>query len=127
MDEPNYSHFKYDGTNYYAGDHIFIDMYDPYNITDIKFVEECMKDAILVAGATILSSHFHYFTENCGVTGVIVLSESHFSCHTWNEKSLAVFDIFMCGDANPSLAIPVLEKWFTPSKMIITHHKRGIV
>lgn len=123
----DYSHFKHDGVNYYAGDHLHVDIFGAYNISDIEFVENTLKESILVAGGTILSSHFHHFG-NGGVTGILVLSESHASFHGWEEAgSFAAIDIFMCGDANPSLAIPVLEKWFTPSKMIITHHKRGIV
>ena len=78
-----------------------------------------------MAGATILHSHFHHFTPNGGVSGVLVLAESHISIHTWPEKNFAAIDIFMCGDCNPHLGIPVLEAAFTPSRIDLDEQRRG--
>jgi S-adenosylmethionine decarboxylase len=56
-----------------------------------------------------------------------VLAESHISVHTWPERNFAAFDIFMCGDARPEMAITVLKRAFLPGRMVITEQLRGIV
>ena len=67
------------------------------------------------------------FEPNGGISGVAVLSESHISCHTWPEKGFAAFDVFMCGDAQPELAVPVLEAAFKPKRVVVEEIKRGII
>ena len=57
---------------------------------------------------------------------VSVLSESHISVHTWPERNFAALDIFMCGDCNPYMAIPVLEAAFKPGSVQLTEHRRGL-
>ena len=78
------------------------------------------------AGATILHSHFHHFSPNGGVSGVVVLAESHISIHTWPERNFAALDVFMCGDAKPAKTVPVLRRFFRPRGVQINEHKRGI-
>jgi S-adenosylmethionine decarboxylase len=50
----------------------------------------------------VLFSHFHAFGEGQGVTGVVLLAESHITIHTWPECGFAAADIFMCGSARRS-------------------------
>ncbi|UUZ57112.1 adenosylmethionine decarboxylase [Massilia sp. H-1] len=57
-----------------------------------------------------MHSHFHSFGAAQGVTGVLLLAESHISIHTWPEFGFAAADIFMCGDARPALALDVIER-----------------
>ena len=52
--------------------------------------------------------------QEAGFTGVAILAESHMSIHTWPEHNYAALDIFMCGDADPLLAIPTLKEHFKP-------------
>ena len=47
------------------------------------------------------------------------------SIHTWPEKKYAAVDIFMCGDADPKLALPGLQKAFVAKEVIVTEHLRG--
>ena len=75
-------------------------------------IDAALKEAAIIAGATILHSHFHHFSPNGGVSGVLVLAESHISIHTWPERDFAALDIFMCGACDPHLAIPVLKRAF---------------
>merc|ERR1711916_416928 len=75
---------KWDGVEF-AGTHLIIDLWDVNRIDDPEHIERSLCDAAVRAGATILSSGFHVFTPNNGVSGVIVLSESHSSIHTWPE------------------------------------------
>ena len=61
------------------------------------------------AGSTIVASVFHPFTPQ-GVTGVVVLEESHLSIHTWPEHGYVAVDFYTCGDCEPELAHEFLSR-----------------
>ncbi|MCC6919932.1 MAG: adenosylmethionine decarboxylase [Alphaproteobacteria bacterium] len=111
----------------YAGRHLTIDLWDATGLDDEARIQQAFHDAIKAAGATLLHIHTHVFTPNGGVSGVAVLSESHISVHTWPEKGFAAFDVFMCGDAQPELAVPVLKAAFKPKRVVVEEIKRGVV
>jgi S-adenosylmethionine decarboxylase len=71
-----------------------------------------LRAAALAAGARILHGHFHTFGAGGGVTGVLLLAESHISIHTWPEERFAAVDIFMCGAARPELALAAIRTAF---------------
>ena len=79
------------------------------------------------SGATLLHIHLHHFTLNGGISGVAVLAESHISVHTWPERGYAAFDVFMCGEARPERALDVFRKAFSPGRVIVREHRRGLV
>lgn len=116
---------KKDGLEY-AGTHLLIDLCGASRLDDLETVEAALREAAAVAGATILNVDLHHFQPNGGISGVVVLSESHISIHTWPERDFAALDIFMCGDCNPYKAIPVLKKAFGPSAVNLTEHRRGL-
>lgn len=116
---------KKDGVEF-AGTHLIIDLWDVSRIDDPDHIERSLCDAAVRAGATILSSDFHVFTPNNGVSGVIVLSESHISIHTWPERRFAAVDVFMCGAAQPHRTIEALKEAFSPSRVGLTEHRRGL-
>lgn len=66
-------------------------------LDDPKRVEKIMVDAALEAGAEIREVVFHQFAPQ-GVSGVVVISESHLAIHTWPELGYAAVDVFTCGD-----------------------------
>ena len=111
----------------FAGTHLILDLWEASHLDELDRMEKAMREAVGVAGATLLHIHLHHFTPSDGISGVAVLAESHISVHTWPERSFAAFDIFMCGDARPEMAIPVLKRAFLPGRMIITEQLRGIV
>jgi S-adenosylmethionine decarboxylase len=111
----------------YAGGHLLLDFWGASNLTDPERVETALCDAARASGATILHAHLHQFGEGGGVSGVVVLAESHISIHTWPERSFAAVDIFMCGACDPHLAVPVLRRAFEPATMTLTEHRRGLV
>ena len=84
-----------------------------------------MTDAAEAASATILFEHFHEFGGHGGVTGVLILAESHITVHTWPEYQYAAFDIFMCGDAQPMQAARVIADQFPNDKVCIKAAARG--
>jgi S-adenosylmethionine decarboxylase len=116
---------KKDGLEF-AGIHLLIDLSGATRLDDLKTVEAALRESAIVSGATILNVDLHHFEPNGGISGVVVLSESHISIHTWPERSFAALDIFMCGDCNPYKAIPVLKKAFAPSAIQLTEHRRGL-
>lgn len=81
------------------GLHILMEFYDcsPTVLDDEKRLEELMLGAAEKASATIIKSVFHKFSPQ-GVTGVIVVAESHLAIHTWPENQYAAVDFFTCND-----------------------------
>ncbi|HBX22921.1 MAG TPA: S-adenosylmethionine decarboxylase proenzyme [Desulfotomaculum sp.] len=66
-------------------------------LNDMKCLEEMMTRAANKAGAEIRKVVFHRF-EPQGISGVVVISESHLTIHTWPELAYAAVDIFTCGE-----------------------------
>jgi S-adenosylmethionine decarboxylase len=99
----------------------------PERLTDEHAVEQILTKAAVDAGATVLHTHFHHFGEGYGITGVVVLQESHISIHTWPEMEYAALDLFMCGACNPNDSLPRILKAFDPEKVGTTEMLRGIV
>ena len=90
----------------YIGRHLILDLYGVHRstLTSEEFLSEVLEDACKAAGATVLHNYFHKFGNGEGITGVIVLAESHCSIHTWPEFEYASIDIYMCGSCNPKVA-----------------------
>ena len=78
-------------------------------LRDSAALERLLRTAASTAGAQVLHSHFHSFGAGMGVTGVVLLAESHISIHTWPECGFAAVDIFMCGAARPQLALDAIK------------------
>jgi len=110
----------------FAGTHLIIDLWEAEHLDDVKLMESALREAVGICGATLLHLQLHHFTPSYGISGVAVLAESHISVHTWPERSFAAFDIFMCGDAKPELAIPILKNAFKPGRINIVEQLRGI-
>lgn len=111
----------------FAGTHLLVDLWEATNLADPEMIDQALRDAAIAAGATILHSHFHHFSPNGGVSGVVVLAESHISIHTWPERDFAAVDIFMCGACDPHLAIPVLQQTFKSGRVELDEQRRGRV
>ncbi|MEW6723557.1 MAG: adenosylmethionine decarboxylase [Bacillota bacterium] len=81
------------------GRHVLAEVYgcDPNIINDVEQVEEIMVQAALEAGAEVREVAFHKFSPQ-GVSGVVVISESHLAIHTWPELGYCAVDVFTCGD-----------------------------
>ena len=95
-------------------------------LNDIGFLKNTLLVAASEAGATVLGESFHQFSPQ-GVSGVVVIAESHLTIHTWPEYEYAAIDLFVCGTINPHLAVPVLEDGFQPHKIEVREFKRGIL
>ena len=123
--DENLDHFIVRDGVAYAGTHLIIDLWGASHLDDIPRMEKAFLDCVKECGATLLHIHMHHFTPNGGVSGVAVLAESHISVHTWPERDYAAFDVFMCGDAKPELAVGILQKAFNPSRIEVGENLRG--
>jgi S-adenosylmethionine decarboxylase len=94
------------------GTHLLADLSGiaPECLRDCAVLERLLRAAAVAAGAQVLHGHFHSFGPGQGVTGVLLLAESHISLHTWPEVGFAAVDIFMCGAARPQLALDVVKE-----------------
>ena len=111
----------------FAGTHLLLDLWDAQNLTDPAAIESALSDAARAAGATILHAHLHHFGPDGGVSGVLVLAESHISIHTWPERGFAAIDIFMCGACDPYRSVPLLKAAFRPRSIQLSEHRRGLI
>lgn len=91
-----------------AGRHVLAEMTgcSPAVLNDVVALEICFRDCAEQGGATLVSSHFHHFTPQ-GVSGVVVIAESHVTVHTWPEYGYAAVDVFTCG--RPEVAESIME------------------
>ncbi|MBQ4106947.1 MAG: adenosylmethionine decarboxylase [Lentisphaeria bacterium] len=65
-------------------------------LNDPVRMEQIFLNAARTSGAHVISSHFHRFQPQ-GVSGIVVIAESHFAVHAWPEYGYAAVDIFTCG------------------------------
>lgn len=104
-----------------AGKHCVQELYkaDSYLLNDEAFVREALVGAASVANATLLDVSTHLF-EPQGVTGFVLLAESHISIHTWPELGYAAVDVYTCGTSTvPEKACEYLYERFNAKKQQI--------
>lgn len=110
-----------------AATHLLVELWDAGNLSDVGAVERALIRAARASGATVLHSYMHPFGRRKGVSGVVVLAESHIAIHTWPERSYAAVDAFMCGACDPYKAVAVLREAFAPGRVEISEHRRGVL
>jgi S-adenosylmethionine decarboxylase proenzyme len=110
------------------GTHILLELFDckPTTLTSTKYVKDAMIRAAESAQANIVDTFFHQF-KPYGVSGVVVVEESHLSIHTWPEYNYAAVDLFFCSeDVLPKKAMDVLRMAFEPAEMKDVTVERGL-
>jgi S-adenosylmethionine decarboxylase proenzyme, Bacillus form len=80
-------------------------------------IESLLRQAAAHAGASVLQGHFHHFGPQQGVTGVLLLAESHLSIHTWPEARFAALDIFLCGALQVEQALEIIVAGLQPEQL----------
>jgi S-adenosylmethionine decarboxylase len=100
---------------------------NPKIIKDLAKVKNALVSAAKEAKATIVDISFHEFNP-FGISGMVIIAESHLSIHTWPEYSYAAVDIFTCGDLiKPEVAASFLIREFESKTPSIVELKRGIL
>jgi spermidine synthase len=97
------------------GRHILVEFNgcSPEALNDVEVIESAMVDAARKAGATVIQSTFHHFSP-FGVSGVVVIQESHLAIHTWPEYGYAAVDLFTCGETvDPWISFDHLKQAFS--------------
>ena len=112
----------------YLGKHYILELYDcPAELlSDPTFISEQMNAAAMEMQATIVESNFHHFNPY-GVSGVIIIKESHLTIHTWPEYGYAAIDIFTCGKIYMEKGIDYLKKTLKAQGAEVKKMGRGAV
>lgn len=111
------------------GRHILVEFIGckPEMMNDVSHIESSMVNAAKKAGATVINSTFHHFSPY-GVSGVVVIQESHLAIHTWPEYGYAAVDLFTCGiSVNPWISFDELKKQFGAKNYSAIEINRGAI
>ncbi len=111
------------------GRHLLVEYYGCDNsvLNDIDKIKKYMCEAAEKSGATIVEKVFHLFNPY-GVSGVVVIAESHLAIHTWPEYGFAAVDLFTCGtDVEPWIAFDYLKKKLKAEYNMVMEMKRGLL
>ena len=81
------------------GSQVVLDLYEceTHHLDDLEWVRKTLVDAAHAAGAAIVETVFHKFAP-WGISGVVVIAESHLAIHIWPENRYAAIDLFTCGE-----------------------------
>lgn len=111
------------------GRHFIFELFgcDPKGLDDIEGLERAMEKGAIESGLTICGKVFHHFSPQ-GVTGVLVIAESHISIHTWPELGYAALDVFTCGkNTDPMKVFRRIAEVLKPASNSVVEMKRGIL
>jgi S-adenosylmethionine decarboxylase len=111
------------------GRHLLVELNDCDRevLNDLDLLREAMLTAAVESGAVILGDSFHRFSPQ-GVSGVVVIAESHLSVHTWPEYGYAAVDVFTCGSTvDPRKAAEVLIERLGSKNHSTTEIQRGVL
>lgn len=110
-----------------VGKELIVEIWDPseVDLTDKDTIRAVLLRAVRSSGSTLIRSYFHRLYPG-GITGFLLLKESHISIHTWPEYGYAALDFFTCGQADSYKALAEVEKAFRPSTVKVTEIMRGL-
>ncbi|MCD6454433.1 MAG: adenosylmethionine decarboxylase [Candidatus Aminicenantes bacterium] len=100
---------------------------DPHTLKGVDYVGKVMERAAKESKTKVVEIFFHQFLPY-GVSGVVVIEESHYTIHTWPEERYAAIDLFYCDPkVDVDRAIEVLKESFKPQHVTIMEVKRGVL
>jgi S-adenosylmethionine decarboxylase len=111
------------------GRHLLVELHDcdKETLNDLSLLREAVVNAAVGCGAVVLGESFHRFSPQ-GVSGVVVIAESHISIHTWPEHGYAAADIFTCGTTvRPEVAARALIEKLGCRSPSLTEIQRGLL
>ena len=111
------------------GRQMLVEFYDcdSTRLNDREMLRDAMRQAAVKAGATVITDVFHEFNPH-GISGVVVIAESHLAIHTWPEFGFAAVDLFTCGDdIMPDRAMKYLQEKLKAARFSVIELKRGVL
>lgn len=115
--------------NQHLGNHLLVELYncDVALLNNPEKIESFLKEAAIASGATIVTVHTNLFNPH-GVSGVVIIAESHITIHTWPEYGYAAVDAFTCGNSVDTMKIAeVLKDGLKAESTDFKIFKRGLV
>lgn len=109
------------------GSQVVLDLYEceTTHLDDLAWVKATLVNAALAAGATIVDTVFHKFSP-WGISGVVVIAESHLAIHIWPENRYAAVDVFTCGEnVRMDAASAFLKREFRAKRSVQRRFARG--
>lgn len=98
---------------------------DPARLADLEHITAAMLGAAEAAGATIITHNFHHFSP-LGVSGAVIIAESHLAIHTWPEYRFAAVDLFTCvSRVEPRKAMVFLKEALGAEDLEVLEYQRG--
>jgi len=95
-------------------------------LDDRTGLEAVLRLSAEAIGAQVVAVAFHQFFPR-GVTGFVLLAESHLSIHTWPEQRYAAVDLFSCGNTEPGRAVDLLVRALGARRVETLHVRRGLL
>lgn len=96
-------------------------------LDDLNFLKECLNEAAIQSGATVVGESFYHFSPY-GVSGVVNIAESHIAIHTWPEHRYAAVDVFTCGNnVDPEKAARLIIERLEAQSHSLIELRRGII
>lgn len=96
-------------------------------LSDVEQITDAMLEAARLTGCTVVTQTFHHFSPY-GVSGAVIVAESHLAIHTWPEYGYAAVDIFTCGDTvSPELGLRHLKEALGAQQVSTMEMQRGQV
>ncbi len=111
------------------GLHYLLELKDcePQILDDLEAVKQVLLEAARISKATVLEHSFRKFSPQ-GISGIVIIAESHFSIHTWPEYAFAAIDIFTCGEVmDPLTAVGYIIEKFKSKNPSFLKMKRGLM
>lgn len=110
----------------YLGRQLLIELYGCPDalLADTAGIEAAMNAAARHCGLTIVNSVFHTFNPH-GVSGAVIIAESHLAIHTWPEFGFAAVDAFTCGAADPTDVAAFLAEALRAKNLSLSELNRG--
>ena len=110
----------------HQGRHLLVELYgcDPGPLDDAPALARLLRAAAEAAGSRVVAEVFHPFAPH-GVTGVLVIEESHLSVHTWPERGYAAVDFYTCGNGEPERALALVAEGLAAERVEVLEVTRG--
>jgi S-adenosylmethionine decarboxylase proenzyme len=110
----------------HQGRHLLVELYgcDARPLDDASLLAKLLRTAAEAAGSKVVAEVFHPFAPH-GVTGVMVIEESHLSVHTWPERGYAAVDFYTCGKGDPERALQLIAAGLAAERAFVLEVTRG--